>query len=176
MKILNMVSKSFTCPPVTLKFLWSEISMVVEISTDCDLLSIIEFQIYNFILPILQANLGKIFVKILSNCVIFITSFHPQNNQEIAETHGAFIVIGVRATHTFDANGCDTLLHSSQERKCRSYPAPLWTDHILRDWKRACEEACHARTIQRYFMRALRRNTKGGIDESLVPKSIRDWY
>ena len=38
---------------------WSEISMVVEISTDCDLLSIIEYQIYNFILPILQANLGK---------------------------------------------------------------------------------------------------------------------
>ena len=49
MKILNMVSKSFTCPPVTLKFLWSEISMVVEISTDCDLLSIIEFQINGFI-------------------------------------------------------------------------------------------------------------------------------
>ena len=25
-------------------------------------------------------------------------------------------------------------------------------------------------------MRALRRNTEGDIDESLVPQSIRDWY
>ena len=67
MKILNMISKSFTCAPIILKIFWSEISMVVEISTDFDLLSIIEFQIYSFILPILQANLGKILAKILSN-------------------------------------------------------------------------------------------------------------
>ena len=45
---------------------WTEISMAVEISTDCDLLSIIEFQIYSFILPILQANLGNILAKMLS--------------------------------------------------------------------------------------------------------------
>ena len=175
MKILNMVSKSFTCPPITLKFFGQKFCMLVEISTDFDLLSTIEFQIYRFILSILQTNLGEILAKMLSNCVICITSFHPKHKQEIAETHGAFIVIGVRATHTFDANGCDTLLHSSQKRKCRSYPAPLWTDHILRDWKRACEEVCHARTIQRYFMQVLRRNTEGDIDESLV-KFIRDWY
>ena len=70
MKILNMVSKNFTCPPITLKIFRPEISMVVEISTDFDLLSIIEFQIYSFILPILQANLGKILAKMLSNCYI----------------------------------------------------------------------------------------------------------
>ena len=29
---------------------------------------------------------------------------------------------------------------------------------------------------KRCFMRALRRNTEGDIDESLVPQSIRDWY
>ena len=29
---------------------------------------------------------------------------------------------------------------------------------------------------KRCFMRALRRNTEGNIDESLVPQSIRDWY
>ena len=71
MKILNMVSKNFTCPPIILKIFRSEISMVVEISTDFALLSIVEFQIYSFILPILQANLGKKMAKILSRRVIF---------------------------------------------------------------------------------------------------------
>ena len=36
-----------------------KISMVTEISTDLDLLGIIEFQIHRLILPILQVNLGK---------------------------------------------------------------------------------------------------------------------
>ena len=66
---------------------WTEISMAVEISTDCDLLSIIEFQIYSFILPILQANLGKMLAKILWNCYIlklntiylFLKSFQMKN-------------------------------------------------------------------------------------------------
>ena len=57
--IPNTVSKSFNCPAIILKFFWSEISMVIEISIDFNLLGIIEFQIYHFILPILQANLGK---------------------------------------------------------------------------------------------------------------------
>ena len=70
MKIPNIVSKSFTCPPMILKFFRPEISIVVEIFIDFDLLSIVEFQIYSFILPILQANLGKILAKMLSNCYI----------------------------------------------------------------------------------------------------------
>ena len=32
------------------------------------------------------------------------------------------------------------------------------------------------RSIQHCFMRTLRRNTEGDIDESLVPQSIRDCY
>ena len=40
-----------------------EISIVVEIFIDFDLLSIAEFQIYSFILPILKANIGKILAK-----------------------------------------------------------------------------------------------------------------
>ena len=96
--------------------------------------------------------------------------------EDIAEKHGVFIMVVVQATHKFDVNGCDTLLYSSQKRKLRNYFAPLCTEHIVRDWKRACEEVCHARTIQRCFMRALRRNAEGDIDETLVPKSIRDWY
>ena len=45
---------------------------MVEISTEFDLLSIIEFQIYDFILPILQANFGKILAIELSNyCVMY---------------------------------------------------------------------------------------------------------
>ena len=39
MKIPNIVSKSFTCPPMILKFFRPEISIVVEISIDFDLLS-----------------------------------------------------------------------------------------------------------------------------------------
>ena len=70
MKILNIVSKTLTSPPIILKIFQPEISVVVEISTDFDLLSIVEFQIYSFILPILQANLGKILAKMISNCVI----------------------------------------------------------------------------------------------------------
>ena len=58
----------------------------------------------------------------------------------------------------------------------RSFPAPLCADHIVRDWKRACDEVCHHRTIQRCFMRTLRRDADGEIDESLVPNGIRDWY
>ena len=73
-------------------------------------------------------------------------------------------------------NGCDALLHSAQKRKLRSYRVPLCTDHIVRDYNRACDEVCHASTIQRSFMRALHWNTEGDIDESLVPQSIRDLY
>ena len=59
MKISNIVSKTFTSPPIILKIFRPEISVMVEISTDFDLLGIIEFQIYGFILLILQENLGK---------------------------------------------------------------------------------------------------------------------
>ena len=79
-------------------------------------------------------------------------------------------------THCFDFNGCDALLHSSQKKKMRSYPAPLCTEHIFRDWNRACEESCIDRLMQRCFVRALERNADGDVDKSLIPKSIRDWY
>ena len=61
--IPNTVSKSFNRPPIILKFSGSEISMVVEISIGFDLLGIVEFQIYHFILPILQAHFGKKMAK-----------------------------------------------------------------------------------------------------------------
>ena len=66
---------------------------------------------------------------------------------------------------------CFTLLKSGN---CEV--TPPHTNHIVRDWKKACDEVCHARTIQHCFMGTLRRNTEGDIDESLVPQSIRDWY
>ena len=81
MKILNIVSKTLTSLLITLKIFWSEISVVVKIFTDFDLLTIVEFQIYSFILPILQANLGKILAKIHLNCtyrnytIFFFKSF-----------------------------------------------------------------------------------------------------
>jgi len=81
-----------------------------------------------------------------------------------------------QATHIFDVNGCDALLHSVQTKRMRIIFAPLCTDHIVRDWNRACDEVCHHRTIQWCFMRAYRRDADGNIDESLVPKAIREWY
>ena len=68
--IPNTLSKSFNRPPIILKFSGSEIFMVIEISIGFDLLGIVEFQIYHFILPILQAHLGKKMAKILSRRVI----------------------------------------------------------------------------------------------------------
>ena len=58
----------------------------------------------------------------------------------------------------------------------RSYPAPLCTAHIVRDWTRSCEEVCTDRLIQRCFMRALGRDAGGDIDKSLIPKPIKAWY
>ena len=75
--------------------------------------------------------------------------------EDIAEKRGVFIMVVVQTMHTFDVNGCDALLHSAQKQKLRSYPAPLCTNHIVRDWKKACDEICHARTIQHYFIRTL---------------------
>mgnify|MGYP004361406655 CR=1 FL=1 len=96
--------------------------------------------------------------------------------EDIAVFHGVFIMAVCQPTHCFDVNGCDALLHSAQKKKMRSYPAPLCTEHIIRDWKRACEEVCTDRLIQRCFMRALERDADGNIDKSLIPQSILDWY
>ena len=62
--------------------------------------------------------------------------------EEISATHGVFIMAVCQPTHCFDVNGCDALLHSAQKKQMRSYPAPLWTQNIFRDWKRACKEVC----------------------------------
>ena len=96
--------------------------------------------------------------------------------QKIAGMHGVFIMAVCQPTHCCDLNGYDALLHSAQKKRMRSYPAPLCTAHIVRDWKRACEEVCTDRLIQRCFMRALERNADSDIDKSFIPKQIRAWY
>ena len=96
--------------------------------------------------------------------------------EEIADTHGVFILVIPQATHIFDVNGCDALLHSVQKKRMRSFPAPLCTDHIVRDWNRACDGVCHHRTMQWCFLRAYRWDADGDIDESLILKAIREWY
>ena len=90
--------------------------------------------------------------------------------------HGVFIMAVCQPTHCFDVNECDALLHSAQKKKMRSYPAPLCTAHIVRDWNRACQEACTYRLIQRCFMRALERNADGDVDKRPIPSSILEWY
>ena len=90
--------------------------------------------------------------------------------------HGVFIIALCQPTHCVDINGCDALLHAAQKKKLRSYPAPLCTNHIVRDWNRAVEESCTSRLIQRCFVRALERNENGDVDKTLIPKSILEWY
>ena len=90
--------------------------------------------------------------------------------------YAVFILLVVQPTHRFDLNGPDALLHSRQKATMRGYPAPLHQTHIVRDFSRACEEACTDRLIQRCFMRALQRNAEGEIDKSLIPEAIREWY
>ena len=41
---------------------------------------------------------------------------------------------------------------------------------------RECDEVLRARKIQKYFLRALRRNTEGDIDQILDPQTILDLY
>ena len=83
----------------------------------------------------------------------------------------------VQPTHCFDVNSCDALYHSCQKRRMREFKTPLCQDHIKRDFYLATKDInSDGRTIQRSFWRALRRNEKGEIDESLIPDSIKEWY
>ena len=45
--------------------------------------------------------------------------------EDIAVFYGVFIMAVCQPTHCFDVNGCDALLHSTQKKRMRSYPAPL---------------------------------------------------
>ena len=63
-----------------------------------------------------------------------------------------------------------------QKRKLRRFPAPLCTDHIVRDWQRACDEICHACFNLKCFVRALRRDPNGDLDPLLIPCFIQQWY
>ena len=65
MQILNMVSDSSSYVPTIPKIFCTEISAMPEISTDFEPHTIIEFHIYSFILPILEAILGKNVAKTL---------------------------------------------------------------------------------------------------------------
>ena len=71
---------------------------------------------------------------------------------------------------------CDVLLHSAQKRTLRTFPALLRASHIFRDWQCACDKVCHDRLIQRCFFRALCRDARGDIDESLIPDDTLAWY
>ena len=110
----------------------------------------------------------------LTNQLAIATIWSFASRRHCGKARCVFIMVVVQATHTLTLMAailCFTLLKS---RNCEVTPTP--TNHIVRDWKKACDEVCHARTIQHCFMRTLRRNTEGDIDESLVPQSIRDWY
>ena len=65
MKYLNIISNSPTHFPNITEISVAEISVATEISNQFDLHTIIEFQIYSLVLPILQAILGKNVAKTL---------------------------------------------------------------------------------------------------------------
>ena len=51
-------------------------------------------------------------IRFPSPCLVY----HPQLLlEDISEKYGVFIMVVVQATHTFDVNGCDALLYSSQK-------------------------------------------------------------
>ena len=81
MKILNIDSNSPTYVPTIPEMFWAEISAMIEISTEFDPHTIVEFQIYSFILPILQAILGKNMAKHFEICNIWQNTYsNVQNN------------------------------------------------------------------------------------------------
>ena len=96
--------------------------------------------------------------------------------QDLMDYYGVYIMAVAQPTHCYDFNGCDALLHSAQKRELRKFKAPLCTNHIVRDWYRACDKICHSRTVQKCFVRALRRNAAGDIDKTLIPAPILGWY
>ena len=63
MKILNMGLDCPTYVPTITETVWPETSAMIEIFTDSEPHSIVEFHIYGFILPILKAILGKNMAK-----------------------------------------------------------------------------------------------------------------
>jgi len=67
MKILSVVSNSPTYVPTIPEKFWAEMSAMPEISTDFEPHIIIEFHIYSFILPIIEAILGKNMAKTLQS-------------------------------------------------------------------------------------------------------------
>ena len=48
--------------------------------------------------------------------------------------------------------------------------------HVIREFNAAVKKSCHARTIQRSFIRSYSRNAIGDQDDSLVPASLLSWY
>ena len=74
-------------------------------------------------------------------------------------------------------NACDALYHSVVKRRLRQFRAPLCQAHIKRDWAFATAEvSADGRLVQRSFWRAFRRNADGDIDETLIPRSLVEWY
>ena len=73
-------------------------------------------------------------------------------------------------------NACDALYHSVVKCRLRQYPFPLCQDHIRRDYALAVSEMSTDRVIERSFWRSHRRDGKGDVDESLLPKDLLDWY
>ena len=96
--------------------------------------------------------------------------------QALADEYGVFIGVIIQPTHRFDFNACDALYHSVVKRRIRQYPFPLCQEHIIRDHARAVKEMSTSRVIQRSFWRAHRRDSKGDVDESIIPQDILDWY
>ena len=97
--------------------------------------------------------------------------------KEIEEKYNIVIKAVVQPTHCFDLNACDALYHSVAKRRLRQFRAPLCQAHIKRDWALATAEvSADGRLVQRSFWRAFRQNADADIDDTLIPRSLVEWY
>lgn len=96
--------------------------------------------------------------------------------QEIGDEYQVKIEAEIQPTHSYDFNAPDALIHSAIKREMRSKKPAQTFSQLERDFKKAVKDVCHARTIQRSFVRAYSRDAKGDIDTTLIPSQLLDWY
>ena len=95
--------------------------------------------------------------------------------EEVAHEFAVDVKVDVQPTHTFDFNAQDAMYHSELKYKLRSNGLPKDNDELLEYFNDAVDEIS-LNAIQRGFVRAYSRDSKGDVDMELVPESISGWY
>ena len=169
---MSIFSKTPNNVPAIPKKSMAEISAIVEISEIFGLRDIIEYQILCIISPILQTFLWQSFGSRLDTISPIVQTFLCATTgynfwrRYLTCTASTFCPSHKPRIALTSMAGCSSTLHTKEAHEDLS-SAPLY---------RAYNEVCHHRTIQWCFMRTLRRDADGDIDESLIPDEIKKWY